>query len=301
MKKPFVVDYNKKDAGLQIFPSKPLLSSQKIRSSKKNRFDNIQVEHYELDSHEAPEHMPAQNAIVIFHEPVLVNRRLGDQCKDDYVKAGDIVISPANVLHSACWNGRANFTLLLLKPEYFSHIAFEHINPERSELLPSFAQEDPFVYGAGQNLKSQLQSQDIASRMYIDQLASCLFIHLTERYGLTKHKLSRNIHSFSAAELQQALDYFDDHINQNIGLAEISNLLGMSQYHFARLFKKAIGIPPAQYFMKRRLKKTAHLLATTSLDLGLIAEETGFTDQSHLYRTFCQHLLVTPRQYRRRL
>jgi AraC family transcriptional regulator len=295
MKKPFVVDYNKKDAGLQIFPSKPLLSSQKIR------FDNIQVEHYELDSHEAPEHMPAQNAIVIFHEPVLVQRRLGDRCKDDYVKAGDIVVSPANVLHSACWNEKANFTLLLLQPKYFSHIAFEHINPERSELLPSFAQNDPFVYGVGQNLKLQLESQNIASRMYIEQLVSLLFIHLMERYGLAKHKLSRNIHSFSAAELQQVLDYFDDHIKQNIGLAEISNLLGMSQHHFARLFKKAMGIPPAQYFMKRRLKKTAHLLATTSLGLGLIAEKTGFTDQSHLYRTFCQHLLVTPRQYRGRL
>jgi AraC family transcriptional regulator len=295
MKKPFIVDYNKKDAGLKIFPSKPLLSSEKLS------FGNIQIEHYELDSHEAPGHMPAQNAIVIFHESVLVKRQLGDGCKDELVRAGDIVISPANVLHSACWNGKANFTLLLFDPECMSNTVSEYINPNQIELLPSFSQNDPLVYGVGQELKLQLEFERIASRMYIDQLASLLFVHLIERYGSTKHSLIENPYTFSAVELQEVLDYFDSRINHNITLAEISDLLGMSPYHFARLFKKAIGIPPAQYLMQRRLKKIAHLLATTDLDLRAIAGQTGFSSQSHLCATFRQYFSVTPSGYRRML
>jgi AraC family transcriptional regulator len=295
LKKQLVVDYTQENASLQIFPFKPLLSINKPKC-------NIQLEYHKLPANEVQEHLPAQNVIVILHDPSKkVQRRMGGKCKDEFAKPGDIVISPANVSHYVSWDEEASFSLLLLDPKYFVLNAYELADPDRVELLPYFAQPDPVIYGIGQMLKAQLESGLPISQMYIDQLVSFLSAHLLENYCSKKYRLVENSYTFSAAEFQRVLDYFDAFIDQQLCLAEISNLLGMSQYHFARLFKKSIGIPPAQYFMKRRLKKTAHLLATTNSDLGVIAAQTGFTDQSHFCRTFRQHFSVTPRKYRRGL
>jgi AraC family transcriptional regulator len=289
VKKQPVVDYTQKDASLQIFPAKPLFSIK----------NNIQFEYHNLSAIEVREHLPAQNVIVILHNPSRkVQRRMGGKCKDEFASSGDIVISPANVSHYVSWDEKASFSLLSLKPEDLTSTAYELIDPDHVELLPYFAQPDPVLYGIGQMLKSQLESGLPISQMYIDQIICFISIHLLEKYCSIKHKILENTCAFSASELQEVLDYFDSHIDQNIGLAEISNLLGMSPYHFSRLFKKAIGIPPAQYLMQRRLKKTAHLLTTTDLDLRAIAGQTGFSNQSQLCNTFRRHFSVSPRKYR---
>ena len=94
------------------------------------------------------------------------------------------------------------------------------------------------------------------------------------------------------------LCYFDSHIDRQISLAEISKLLDMSQYHFARLFKQAVGTSPAQYLLNRRLEKTAQLLRSTNLDLEAIARRTGFSSQNHLCTAFKNRFSLTPRKYR---
>lgn len=100
-------------------------------------------------------------------------------------------------------------------------------------------------------------------------------------------------------ELQQVFDYFDAHIDRQIRLEEICRLLGMSKFHFLRLFKKAVGVPPAQYLLNRRLEKTALLLRHTNLDLEAIARRTGFSSHNYLCKTFKDRFSITPNKYRK--
>ena len=290
MKKQLIVDYTKKDASLKVLPSKPLL----LTNNK-----NLQFEYHRLSANEVPEHLPLQHTIVIVHDPSKrVHRRMGGKLNVEFPRSGDIVISPANVPHHVYWDTETSFSGLFLNPKCIAEAAHEFINPDRAELLPHFTRPDPLIYGVGQMLKSRLESGLPTSQTYIEQLVSFLAIHLLENYCSIEHKLPENKYSFSSAELKQVLCYFDSHIDRQISLAEISKLLDMSQYHFARLFKQAVGTSPAQYLLTRRLEKTAQLLRSTNLDLGAIARRTGFSSPNHLCTAFKERFLVTPHKYR---
>jgi AraC family transcriptional regulator len=189
MKEPLVIDYSQKDGSLKIFPSSPLLS---ISENK-----DILVEHHQLLQHDVPEHIPVQDAIVVFHEPVSMRWRLGDECKDEEVKAGDIVISPAGISHASSWDQKASFTLLLLKPDLIANVACDLIDPDRVQLLPKFAQSDPVIYEIVRELKSQLESHHAIDDSCIDSTGIFLAQRLLAKYCSREHKLPENTYTLS--------------------------------------------------------------------------------------------------------
>ena len=75
--------------------------------------------------------------------------------------------------------------------------------------------------------------------------------------------------------IEKAIKFIRENFDSNLKLAEISEYVGMSDYHFQRLFTKWVGISPKQYsqfLLKERalieLGKKQPLLST-SLALGL--------------------------------
>ena len=71
----------------------------------------------------------------------------------------------------------------------------------------------------------------------------------------------------------------------------------MSKYHFCHLFKRSTGLSPHQYVKRVRVQRARQLLAEHRLSLVEIANELGFSDQSHFTRTFHTVVGVTPSQY----
>ena len=75
--------------------------------------------------------------------------------------------------------------------------------------------------------------------------------------------------------IEKAIKFIKENFDSNLKLAEISEHVGMSDYHFQRLFTKWVGISPkqySQYLLKERalieLNKEQSLLVS-SLALGL--------------------------------
>ena len=293
MQIPVTVDFNQENASLQIFPSKPL------RSSKNDEWNGLRFEHHLLPAYECPEFVPVQNVVAIFHQPVKrVKRMFGDDVRDECINTGDIVVSPANISHSSCWDEEISFTLLFFEPELMARAAYEFIDPSRIELLPHFAQPDPVIYEIGQSLMAQLQSDRQVSQIYADSVTLFLASHLLEHYCINKSSIKEQNDVLPQQDLRQVVDYVDTHLDRNLGLTELANLVCMSHYHFARLFKKSLGVSPHQYLIKRRIDRVTYLLASTNLGIAEIAELTGFSSHSHLCLTFRKHLSVSPDRYR---
>jgi AraC-like DNA-binding protein len=74
---------------------------------------------------------------------------------------------------------------------------------------------------------------------------------------------------------------------------------GLNPCHFARQFKAAMGLPPHQYVITRRVERARRLLrAGTDLSLAEVAAQVGFYDQSQFSHHFKRLVGVTPGQYR---
>lgn len=293
MKKLLTIDLTNEDASLQIFPSVPRVSSSKVGSY------GIGLEYHRLAAHATPEHCPAQHAIVINHQPLAsVKRQLNGCIKHERIGSGDIVVCPANVSHFACWEAEAEFTLLFLEPALIAGTADELNAPDRVEILPHFAQPDPLIYQIGLALKSQLESNEWGNKLYVESAASMLAVHLLQHYCTHKHTIEKYTGGLPNYKLRQVVDYINAHLDQNLGLASLAELVQMSHYHFGRLFKQSTGVTPYQYLIECRLERTKSLLVNTDLSIAQIAKRTGFSSHSHLTRLFCKHLSVTPHQYK---
>jgi AraC family transcriptional regulator len=295
MKAPLTLDYGKENASLKILASDPLLSKRQDNSG-------MQFEYHEQAANYIPEHVTAQNALVILHKPsAKVNRFMGDKSEEEHAKTGDVVFIPAGVTHSVTWDYEAHFSLLLLEPQKFSHTAYEFIDPDKIVIVPQFAQFDPVIYSIGQDIKRRLERQQMVSQTYFDAVALFLSAYLLENHCTTKFKLPENTSSLPRQSLQQVIDYIQENIDKNIGSTELAGIAGVSRFHFTRQFKRAIGESPHRYIVKCRLKKAQDLLAATDFPIKVVAKLTGFATQEHFCNTFRRHLSTTPQEYRKKL
>lgn len=99
-------------------------------------------------------------------------------------------------------------------------------------------------------------------------------------------------------QLLQVLEYINEHLNQEIKLADLAQLLGMSQFHFSHLFKQASGTAPYQYLLQQRVERAKQLLKQTDQSIIDIAFLCGFNSHSHLTKQFRQFTGMTPKAYR---
>jgi AraC family transcriptional regulator len=93
--------------------------------------------------------------------------------------------------------------------------------------------------------------------------------------------------------------YIEEHLDAGLSLEQLAAAAHLSVYHFARQFKAAIGLPPHQYVINRRVERARQLLqAGTDLSLAEVAAGAGFSDQSQLTHHFKRLVGVTPGQFR---
>jgi AraC-like DNA-binding protein len=80
-------------------------------------------------------------------------------------------------------------------------------------------------------------------------------------------------------------------------LEELAATVNLSPFHFARVFRRATGMPPHTWLMQQRIAQARALLQNGCLPLE-VAMQLGFADQSHLSRQFKQVYGVGPAAYR---
>jgi AraC-like DNA-binding protein len=98
--------------------------------------------------------------------------------------------------------------------------------------------------------------------------------------------------------VNQIKDYIAARYAEDISLADLSALTSCSPFHVARIFSKAVGLPPHAYLESVRVHHAREFLRSgmTLVDTALAI---GYPDQSHFTHRFRRHTGITPGQYRR--
>jgi AraC family transcriptional regulator len=94
-------------------------------------------------------------------------------------------------------------------------------------------------------------------------------------------------------------EYVDSHIDGRVLATDLGALVGLSETHFARSFKRAFGVSPYAFVIRRRLELAARYMLETDAPLSDIALQCGFTDQAHLGNRFREATGLSPAAWRR--
>jgi AraC family transcriptional regulator len=100
------------------------------------------------------------------------------------------------------------------------------------------------------------------------------------------------------AKVRRVTEYIRGNLHRTLRLAELGALVHMSPYHFARLFKLSLGVPPHRFVVRRRIDEAAALLVSPELSIAAISRTVGFRTTSHFTTTFRRLTGLTPSAYR---
>ncbi|MHB0771192.1 helix-turn-helix transcriptional regulator [Bradyrhizobium sp. 5.13L] len=84
----------------------------------------------------------------------------------------------------------------------------------------------------------------------------------------------------------------------DVDLEQASRQVGLSPFHFLRLFSSVLGVTPHQYLVRSRLRHAARLLTDDDIAITDIAYDVGFGDLSNFVRTFHRAAGVSPTRFR---
>ena len=100
------------------------------------------------------------------------------------------------------------------------------------------------------------------------------------------------------ARVTRALRTIEAQPGDVLTLRRLAREVGLSPFHFLRLFERVTGATPHQYVMRTRLRTAATRLVTAEAKIVDVALDAGFNDVSTFNRAFRSEFGVSPRVYR---
>ncbi|MBO9747563.1 helix-turn-helix transcriptional regulator [Xanthomonas phaseoli pv. dieffenbachiae] len=95
----------------------------------------------------------------------------------------------------------------------------------------------------------------------------------------------------------RAMQYIDTHLYEPVSVAHLAQAACMSRFHFARVFRDAVGTSPMEYLRLRRLERAQAMLREGGHTISQIATDLCFFDQSHFVRSFRNATGCTPARF----
>jgi AraC family transcriptional regulator len=127
-------------------------------------------------------------------------------------------------------------------------------------------------------------------------------ILLAVRFVETVSGRDRYLAEAAARDRRRAVEaalWIDANSHDPLDLDSAAREVGLSSFHFLRLFTRVLGVTPHQYLVRSRLRRAARLLADSATSITDIAFDVGFGDLSNFVRTFHRAAGVSPRGFRR--
>jgi AraC family transcriptional regulator len=149
-----------------------------------------------------------------------------------------------------------------------------------------------------EQLHSELMRRK-ASLLFMQGIAPAIAIYLARNYAVTVKKSHSRSPSIPGYKLQRIADWMTQHVVENFDLARLAALVGLSKYHFHRLFKSAMGVSPLHYHTNLRMELARRLLRETKKSIVAVALEIGYSNPSYFAQLFRRQTGLSPSDYRR--
>jgi len=106
-------------------------------------------------------------------------------------------------------------------------------------------------------------------------------------------------HPLHQAAVEQVIAALHQRIHQPLALAEMADIACLSPFHFNRVFRRIVGIPPYEFLATLRLDAARRLLLTTDASITDVCFALGYGSLGTFTTRFTQRIGMSPGQLRR--
>lgn len=256
---------------------------------------------YEFKGHKGTEDLKSRD-----HFAVLMNSggRLSVQWEGiktlcNEVDAGDVIFSPSGSTISCNHREAVSSSFIALKQSVFVNASKDHVDYGSIDFTGQHIRRPVTTTMAMtlRNLSSVESYQEWP--MLIESATLAFVIALISALSPAATKAFREKpYGICDVRKKRVVEYIDAHLTRTISLAELADEVGLSPFHFSRLFKNRFGMSIMEYISLRRVELAKAKLQTTGETLASIAYDCGFCSQSHFTGVFMRITGVTPAAYR---
>jgi AraC family transcriptional regulator of adaptative response/methylated-DNA-[protein]-cysteine methyltransferase len=136
-------------------------------------------------------------------------------------------------------------------------------------------------------LRKNVRFYETPAQAERDGLRACLRCRPLAAIGADPH----------TEKIRAVCRHIELHSDDQLPLADLAKMAGLSPYHFQRSFKAIAGVTPRQYVESARLKKLKGSLRV-SRDVTEAVYDAGYGSASRVYERAGTRLGMTPNQYR---
>ncbi len=100
--------------------------------------------------------------------------------------------------------------------------------------------------------------------------------------------------------VERVIQTMHTHLQELLTLEDLASVACLSPFHFNRIFRHLIGIPPGEFLSALRFQAARRLLLTTSLSVTDICFDVGYTSIGSFTSRFTRLVGLSPRLLRQR-
>nr|WP_235805524.1 AraC family transcriptional regulator [Liquorilactobacillus oeni] len=98
---------------------------------------------------------------------------------------------------------------------------------------------------------------------------------------------------------EKCAHYIKNHVNQEINLTILTNVLNCSKSKLCALFKKRYATTVMQYINYQKVKAAKKMLTDCSINVNEVAYALSFKTPTYFMRVFKKYTDMTPSEYRK--
>jgi AraC family transcriptional regulator len=283
------------------YPAAP--TGSLLLSSAHLGWSGIIVEQHRLPPAEMPEHSVIGHGISVnvgARPTSFAWTRRRDGWDDRPTHPGHCRILTHGESHPSRWLQTYNEVSLIIHPQFVPNVVGDGLPADRIEFVSRHSVVDSVIADFATTFRAELTADAPNGAMYAETLTVGLVLHLLANYGVAKPKAPAPRGKLTAFQLRAVLECIESQLADGVSLLTLAQRAHVSPFHFARLFRATVGMPPHRFVLRLRLERAAHLMKAGKMTLAQIAVECGFHDQPHFTRAFQRGFRITPAMYLRR-
>lgn len=224
---------------------------------------------------------------------------------------GDMIVFHPKTVHSICAvdNVMPRYAVLKFDINRMTQTAsyapkFRSIfkTAEKNGMNVFFDSEQTAEYNMGKCFESCIKEMNTQQYGYDLAIQNNIYMLLVSIVRVwTKSGFVVNNETFAEDErydIFNITEFIDENMTNSIKVSDIAARCNMSYSYFAKQFVSVYGKSCKEYIEMMRIYKAEEYLMFTDFDLNYISQETGFSDCSHLIKSFKHFRGTTPKQFR---
>jgi AraC family transcriptional regulator len=276
----------------------PFLQARPAVSSSSVRWAGLAVEDYSVPACVIARHEHLENFLhVVLHGSVEYEVLTRGKVLDFRAGPGTTFILPQGTIDELRWKGPTHRIAVAIHPSLLVNALDETAHERDIELTEHWHLTDKNIMAALLAMTTDLDAGSPAGRLYGECLANALAIYLLNLYSVRRYTPAGYKGGLPGYRLKRVLDHIGDNLAEDLSLAQLAAVAGMSPHYFAELFKRSTGQAPHQYVLLQRIERAKQGLRDSGRSVIEVGLDVGFENPSHFARMFRKFVGASPSRF----